>query len=395
MHLVRTQYRYPAALPTLEGWLTFLFRRKKCGREQFFFALLTPYPWQTMVFKIGSLVAVNGLRNEVFNGKIARIVDIVSPAGTQHELFRVEVLLVEEIGHDVNRNILVKEGNMVVVCFCCHTSEAQLFCGKCRVATYCNRECQKRGWTQHKENCAALAIQRMAQKSPLYAAAAIGDLRVVQQLVSEGANLNKADTLGGTPLFVSCMSGHLSVVRFLVENGADIERPQEQGWTPLCIAAENGHLSTVKYLIEKGASKETANDQGATPLFAACMHGKLEAAQYLVEQGANLDVCNIYGATLLTAASDGGHLRIVQYLIERGRCLNECEIKCNSTSLFLAVSRRHLEVVRLLVSLGADMHIRNSSGAAPLHVACENGDLLIMRFLLQNGGLYTFIQIFF
>ncbi|KAF9207771.1 hypothetical protein BGZ49_010593 [Haplosporangium sp. Z 27] len=43
-------------------------------------------------------------------------------------------------------------------CYRCSKEQTDLKrCSKCRVATYCSRECQKEGWKAHKKQCASLA----------------------------------------------------------------------------------------------------------------------------------------------------------------------------------------------------------------------------------------------
>ena len=40
------------------------------------------------------------------------------------------------------------------ICLCCMIEvQSNLICGKCRVARYCNRECQKNHWPAHKHVC--------------------------------------------------------------------------------------------------------------------------------------------------------------------------------------------------------------------------------------------------
>jgi len=58
---------------------------------------------------------------------------------------------------------------------------------------------------------------------------------------------------GGTPLFVACQCNHLEVVEELVSNGADVHSQMVDGASPLFISSQNGHLRMVQYLIGKGA----------------------------------------------------------------------------------------------------------------------------------------------
>ena len=72
----------------------------------------------------------------------------------------------------------------------------------------------------------------------------------------------------------------------------------------------------------------------------------------------------------------------------------DCHIRtigCNSglTALHLASSRGHLDIVRLLLTEGADMTIGSNSGMTALHYACSNRRLDIIRLLLTEGADMT------
>jgi len=50
-----------------------------------------------------------------------------------------------------------------------------------------------------------------------------GDLRVIKDLVQEGADVNLKDPVGDTPMHLAAIRGYTAVVAYLVENKADIE----------------------------------------------------------------------------------------------------------------------------------------------------------------------------
>ncbi|KAH7037576.1 uncharacterized protein B0I36DRAFT_283263 [Microdochium trichocladiopsis] len=56
-----------------------------------------------------------------------------------------------------------------------------------------------------------------------------GDLRRVQELISEGVNLNGKDKFDYTPLIIASLCGHFELVRLLLESGALAERDTFQG----------------------------------------------------------------------------------------------------------------------------------------------------------------------
>ena len=58
---------------------------------------------------------------------------------------------------------------------------------------------------------------------------------------------------GATPLYIAAMGGYVAVVQCLVEQGADIDKADEDGTTPLMAALEEGHEEVAAYLRAAGA----------------------------------------------------------------------------------------------------------------------------------------------
>ncbi|KAH7392572.1 ankyrin repeat and BTB/POZ domain-containing protein 1 [Pyrenochaeta sp. MPI-SDFR-AT-0127] len=56
-----------------------------------------------------------------------------------------------------------------------------------------------------------------------------GDLKVCQELISTGININARDRFDYTPLILASLCGHYEVIRLLLENGALCERDTFQG----------------------------------------------------------------------------------------------------------------------------------------------------------------------
>ena len=138
----------------------------------------------------------------------------------------------------------------------------------------------------------------------LLAAAGSGALQSVKLLASGCADLNKPrEPSGATPVFLAAQTGHLAVVDWLIENGADKDRANNTGATPVYVASQNGKLDVVRLLIEKGAGKDTATDTGATPVYIASQQGRLDIVRLLIEKGAGKDIAINDGSTPVIIAS--------------------------------------------------------------------------------------------
>ena len=81
-----------------------------------------------------------------------------------------------------------------------------------------------------------------------------GHFAVVQCLVEQGADTDKAINDGGTALFVAAFRGHYQVVRYLVEQGADVNKARYNGTTPLSTALAEDHYKIVGLLLWAGAT---------------------------------------------------------------------------------------------------------------------------------------------
>ncbi len=209
---------------------------------------------------------LQGLSNAAYNGKIVRIESISADAETTGE-YRV-VLLVDEVASTLSQEILVKPEHMVRACDCCRLAGAATmqYCGRCKNAAYCNAECQRSDWKQHKVVCSHMNSQRQIVKSRLHLAATLGNLTEVQDLVRAGADVNKATTEDGcSPLYMAAENGNLAVVRYLVLQGADNDKVTSTGSTSLFIAAQLGHLAVGSIWCSRELTRTRPTRRAALP----------------------------------------------------------------------------------------------------------------------------------
>lgn len=93
--------------------------------------------------------------------------------------------------------------------------------------------------------------------TPLHAAAALGRLAPVDDLVAADANLNASDRQGHTALIVAVLNGHRHVVQRLLSAGADANRAGRDGFAPLYWAVYRRDRATAEALIAAGAKTGT------------------------------------------------------------------------------------------------------------------------------------------
>ena len=72
------------------------------------------------------------------------------------------------------------------------------------------------------------------------------DYRMVKMLLSRGAQVNEADTVGNTPLHTATIYGHTELVKLLLQHAAEVYRKGQHGALPIHMAAHEGHANLVR-----------------------------------------------------------------------------------------------------------------------------------------------------
>ena len=249
-------------------------------------------------------------------------------------------------------------------------------------------------------------------ETALMTAARVGALGAVKSLLARGATVDrKDDRRGQTALMWAAAEGHAEVVAVLVEVGAELRTRLASGFTPLLFAVREGHVDVVRALLKAGADvNETVPVEGrrrgyggrlppagATPLLVAVMNGHFELAAALLDAGADPSA-GLPGYTALHAMvavrkpgigdNDPGpegsgslsSLDLVKKLVAHGanvnarmtRRANLTNTRLNengATPFLLAAQTADAELMKTLVSLGADPRLPNADNTTPLIVA--------------------------
>ncbi|XP_063970986.1 uncharacterized protein LOC135157855 [Lytechinus pictus] len=228
-------------------------------------------------------------------------------------------------------------------------------------------------------------------QSTLNAAAQVGQLDLVQELIGQGAEVNKCDK-GLTPLIIASTNGFLDVAKYLNSQGAEVDKGIADSWTPLHCASRNGHLAVCNFLISQGADLNVRTSGGHTPLHLAAWSGHFDVTKELIKQGAEVNKDDNEGETPLHIASKNERLDIIQELVTGGAEVNN-QGNDARTPIHLSSLYGNLEVTKYLISQGAEVNRRKGDRRSPLYCAAQNGHLAVTKFLLDQGaevndGLY-------
>jgi ankyrin repeat protein len=196
------------------------------------------------------------------------------------------------------------------------------------------------------------------------------------------------------PLHAAARLGDLCRLQQLLTGGAAINEPfGPQKLTALMIAAGMGHADVVKFLLHTGASDSLQSEDGRCALdwsFAPQSQPKTTALLYAaLQQRLNAEEWVACLEEKLCWAAKAGDISATQWLLQQGAGRGKYK------PLEQAIAGRHPEVVQLLLNNGADVHGGLQTESLPLPVATRHfAPVSIFEMLVLAGAdAHTQIQI--
>jgi ankyrin repeat protein len=236
---------------------------------------------------------------------------------------------------------------------------------------------------------------------------------------------------GMTPLLFAIRDGNVDMMRLLLDHGADLAQGSGNHTTPLIIALLNGQVGIATELLEKGADPNAADDYHRAALFAAIdlrnfNHDKygdlptdgrdpLDVIKALLKKGADPNLrtntvpvhglmqfdaswVNFDGETPFVRAALSGDIEVMRLLLTDGADANIATTQ--GTTALMAASginwipaqtyshseADYVEAVKLCLERGADVNASNSLGLTAMHGAANRGWVSVMQILADHGA---------
>lgn len=240
-------------------------------------------------------------------------------------------------------------------------------------------------------------------QTPLFYAAARGDLAVAGALLAAGASpdpvLPDPTSLSATPLSIACKAGDMDMVRLLADAGATINMRKMANNTALhdCVAvsgrrdqqlesASHGasgrwsHAGVARLLVARGADLHAESRRGSTPLDMACALNQAEVAAFLIEAGADLGHRDDEGSNALANCIVYNSFEVTRVLLDLGpersgyRNVDDMGL---TTLHYLATgaSARMMEMFIESGFCGLDAEGKDKLGRTPLDILNRRSDV--------------------
>lgn len=189
----------------------------------------------------------------------------------------------------------------------------------------------------------------------------------IKELLSKNPNLDY--NIGGNRKLIhhAVEFGSVEVLELLLERHVDVHAVDDDGYTPLHYAALAANPEKIKAILKY--SKDEVNqltDRGSCPL--SLSNRCEECVRLLLEAGA--DVHALPDDKILKGAIFTGNLKVVKMLFAKKKT------DVRSISIKNAVESKNLELIRFLVTQGADP-------MPAFHEAAKVGNIEMVKFLLE------------
>ncbi|KAH6609616.1 hypothetical protein Trco_002962 [Trichoderma cornu-damae] len=247
--------------------------------------------------------------------------------------------------------------------------------------------------------------------APIHQACRYNNWDILKFLVENGANVNQVVNQGitGTPLQAACMryGGDAQtvdkVVDYLISHGADVTLEGGFVGTALHAACYATTPSTIKTLLEKGAGVDVKDSMGRLPIHAAAFHG-IDNFEVILEAGGDIGARDDTGRTALHWAAQPGRAQVVEKIISllpNKEAIDEPDIDGWTPLCWAArgssgwLSQEHagepqeqIKVMKLLLENGANRFVQAAVGGqkwTPLKIARFSAQSDEVIELLKHG----------
>ena len=166
----------------------------------------------------------------------------------------------------------------------------------------------------------------------------------------------------------------------LEQRGADVMITEEV----VKVAATCGQDGVLKIIEEKFKISPSKEEWSIAQFYNAAKFGKAYTIQKLLAEGVKPDLKNSRHVSPLWISAAYGHLRVVQLLLRTKIVDVNTKSISGRPPIFWAAAEGNKNIVKLLLTAGADRTLEDIDGKTPLSVAKKNGHDKIAKML--SGG---------
>lgn len=150
--------------------------------------------------------------------------------------------------------------------------------------------------------------------------------------------------------------------------------------------SKQGEEAKVYLLLQQGTEPNAIDELAFSALFYALDQQHYSIAKLLIAAHANVNFTLTTGANLLMHFANKGDSTAVEMLLANSAMLETKNLADGNTALTIAANARQLQIVKLLLTAGADPNSVNNEGLTPIILALTKHANKIVNLLLANNA---------
>ena len=212
-------------------------------------------------------------------------------------------------------------------------------------------------------------LKNLNGDASLHLAVKMGYVEGARLLLSHNANPDILDANQSTPLHLTVpATQRLEMVKLLLAFKANPALMDIQGNTPLHKAVAQLYApEIVETLIQAGAPVNAQNSKGDTPLIICARTEHYEYARPLIEANAEIFKMNQAGENALKIALSKGYTAVDNIVLPSN--VNQSDDNSNSVLMTAVSLKASPDVLKLILSKGADPNAKNKAQDTALHIS--------------------------
>jgi uncharacterized protein len=218
-----------------------------------------------------------------------------------------------------------------------------------------------------------------------FAAAQARDMMAINAFLDGGMNANAQGDDGRTVLIAAAARGDLEVVNTLLRRGADPNIRDKRDYTALSHAVEAMYEDVVDALLNRPELDTNSRGLNGRPvLLAYVWRDNKDRVEKLVARGADVSAQDADGDTASHGAAQTGNVDMLRMFLDKGANPN-AKNRQGGTPLMWAAVYGHDEAAKLLLSRGADASLKDNDGITAAEWAVRNKHASVASLLRGKG----------
>ncbi|CAF0720907.1 unnamed protein product [Brachionus calyciflorus] len=189
-------------------------------------------------------------------------------------------------------------------------------------------------------------------------------------------------------LHYASRNGCLNILEYLIiEKNVCPFLVSEVGATCLHDAAVKGRIDVIEWLLKNTSLSTSFKDSnGANIWHLSSKFDQIELIDWLIQYEGNkgAKAMTFNGATCHHFAASSNAFKSLRRLIQIVPNYVNCQMINGVTPIYLAIQENNIPIVKYLIKSGANINIRAEDGMNSIHVACQTGDLDMVRMLIEE-----------